>query len=102
MVEENETAIIDKIKMVFDPEIPVNVYDLGLIYDLKMPTENKVDILMTLTSPSCSMAGYIVDSVRDRILELEFITEAEVDLTWDPPWDKILMSEEALFELGFL
>jgi len=100
--EEKENKIIEKIKLVKDPEIPVNVYDLGLIYDCKILPNDDVEVLMTLTSPSCAMAGLIVDSVRDRVLELDFVKKAEVELTWDPPWDKVLMSEEALLELGFL
>lgn len=100
--DEKENKIIEQIKLVYDPEIPVNVYDLGLIYDCKVLPTDDVEILMTLTSPSCAMAGMIVDSVRDRVLELDFVKNAEVELTWDPPWNKILMSEEALLELGFL
>ena len=99
---EKENRIIEKIKLVFDPEIPVNVYDLGLIYDCTVHPDDNIEILMTLTSPSCTMAGMIVDSVRDRVMELDFVRSAEVELTWDPPWDKILMSEEALLELGLL
>ena len=99
---EKENRVIDKIKMVYDPEIPVNVYDLGLIYDCKISPSNEVDVLMTLTSPSCAMAGMIVDEVKQRISELEFVTETRVELTWDPPWDKILMSDEALLLLGFM
>jgi len=97
-----ESQIIDQIKKVYDPEIPVNVYDLGLIYDCKIELDNTVEILMTLTSPSCAMAGMIVDEVKERVTELDFVREVIVALTWDPPWDKILMSDEALFELGFL
>lgn len=99
---EKESRIIDQIKLVYDPEIPVNVYDLGLIYDCKISPTNEVDVLMTLTSPSCSMAGMIVDEVKNRISELLFVKIARVELTWDPPWDKILMSDEALLLLGFM
>ncbi|MCK0156795.1 iron-sulfur cluster assembly protein [Cellulophaga sp. F20128] len=99
---EKENQIIEQIKMVYDPEIPVNVYDLGLIYECKILPENCVEILMTLTSPSCAMAGMIVDEVRERISELHFVKETKVELTWDPPWDKLLMSDEALLELGFM
>tara|TARA_B110000114_G_C15060631_1_gene385225 strand:+ start:1312 stop:1623 length:312 start_codon:yes stop_codon:yes gene_type:complete len=99
---EKENQIIDQLKMVYDPEIPVNVYDLGLIYDCKILADDNVEILMTLTSPSCSMAGMIVDEVRERVSELDFIKKTTVELTWDPPWDKILMSDEALLLLGFM
>ncbi|AOR27942.1 FeS assembly SUF system protein [Formosa sp. Hel1_33_131] len=99
---EKENQIIDQLKMVYDPEIPVNVYDLGLIYDCKILAEDRVEILMTLTSPSCAMAGMIVDEVRERVSELDFIKKTTVELTWDPPWDKILMSDEALLLLGFM
>lgn len=99
---EKENMIIDQIKLVYDPEIPVNVYDLGLIYDFKMDENDGLTVLMTLTSPSCAMAGAIVDEVRGRIMELDFVSTTEIELTWDPPWDKILMSDEALLELGFM
>jgi len=97
-----EDQIINQIKMVYDPEIPVNVYDLGLIYDCTILPEDRVKILMTLTSPSCSMAGMIVDQVKERVMELDFVKETTVELTWDPPWNKILMSEEAMLLLGFM
>lgn len=99
---DKESQIIEQIKRVFDPEIPVNVYDLGLIYDCKIEPDNTVEILMTLTSPSCAMAGIIVDEVRERVAELDFVKEVAMELTWDPPWEKILMSDEALLELGFM
>ena len=99
---EKEERIINQIKMVYDPEIPVNVYDLGLIYDCVIKPKNQIEILMTLTSPSCAMAEMIVDEVRERIMELNFVEETLVELTWDPPWDKSLMSEEALLLLGFM
>ncbi len=78
------------------------MYDLGLIYDCKIGADNTVEILMTLTSPSCAMAGMIVDEVKERVVELDFVKETMVELTWDPPWNKILMSDEALLELGFM
>ena len=99
---EKENQIINQLKMVYDPEIPVNVYDLGLIYDCKILAEDRVEILMTLTSPSCAMAEMIVDEVRERVSELDFIKKTTVELTWDPPWNKILMSDEALLLLGFM
>ena len=97
-----EDQIINQLKMVYDPEIPVNVYDLGLIYDCKILAEDRVEILMTLTSPSCSMAEMIVEEVKERVSELDFVKEAIIELTWDPPWNKLLMSDEALLLLGFM
>jgi len=99
---EKENRVIEQIKLVYDPEIPINVYDLGLIYDCQILPENRVEVLMTLTSPSCSMAGVIVDEVKQRVNELDFVENTNIELTWDPPWDKILMSDEALLLLGFL
>ena len=99
---EKEDRIIEQIKLVYDPEIPVNVYDLGLIYDCQILQDDSVEILMTLTSPSCAMAGKIVDDVKSHVSELDFVVRAEVELTWDPPWDKILMSDEAKLLLGFM
>lgn len=99
---KKENLIINQIKKVYDPEIPVNVYDLGLIYDCKILPENCIEILMTLTSPSCAMAGMIVEEVKARVVELEFVKDVTVELTWDPPWNKILMSDEASLLLGFM
>lgn len=99
---QKENQIIEQIKKVYDPEIPVNVYDLGLIYDCIVLGGDHVEILMTLTSPACAMAGMIVDEVKERVMELDFVKNTAVELTWDRPWNKVLMSEEAQLELGFL
>lgn len=97
-----ETTIIAVLRTVFDPEIPVNVYDLGLIYEIDFYEEDEVRILMTLTAPNCPMADEIVEEVNDKICNIEGIQDVTVVLTFDPPWDKDMMSEEAKLELGFL
>ena len=93
--------IIDGLKDVYDPEIPVNIYDLGLVYNVDIDENNKASIIMTLTSPGCPVADMLVDDVRQAALAVENIGEVEVELTFDPPWDKSMMSEEARLELGF-
>jgi FeS assembly SUF system protein len=93
--------IIERLKDVYDPEIPVNIYDLGLIYNVDIDDSNKVNIIMTLTAPGCPVADVLVEDVRQAALIVEGINEAEVELTFDPPWDKSMMSEEARLELGF-
>ena len=93
--------IIERLKDVYDPEIPVNIYDLGLIYNVDIDEANKANIIMTLTSPGCPVADMLVDDVRQGALAVENVQEVEVELTFDPPWDKSMMSEEARLELGF-
>lgn len=102
MSKELENQIITVIKTVYDPEIPVDVYELGLIYEIKIRDNNHVDVLMTLTSPNCPEAEALPQTVKDRVASLDFVTSAEVEITFDPPWDKDMMSEEAQLELGFL
>ena len=97
-----EKRILEVLKTVFDPEIPVNVYDLGLIYEVDIDDYENVDISMTLTAPNCPMADSIVRDVRDKVSEIREIKRVNVDLTFDPPWDKSMMSEQAKLELGFL
>ena len=94
--------IIAKLKTIFDPEIPVDIYELGLIYDVKISTEGEAEILMTLTSPNCPVAESLPLEVEEKITEIEDIKKATVKLTFEPTWTKDLMSEEAKFELGFL
>ncbi len=97
-----QEAIIEKIKTVYDPEIPVNIYDLGLVYQISIKEEGLVHILMTLTAPACPAAEILPSEVKERAGEVEGVSEVEVELTFDPPWDKEMMSEEAQLELGFL
>jgi FeS assembly SUF system protein len=93
--------IIEQIKTVYDPEIPVNIYDLGLIYEVTVE-DAKAHILMTLTAPACPAAEILPEEVSQKAGEVNGIEDVEVELTFDPPWDKEMMSEEAQLELGFL
>ena len=97
-----ETEIVNVLKTIYDPEIPVNVYDLGLIYEINPKDEGKVEIVMTLTAPNCPIADQILFEVKDRVEQVEGVKEAEVNLVFDPPWDKDMMTEEAMLELGLL
>ncbi|MBI9060767.1 MAG: SUF system Fe-S cluster assembly protein [Marinilabiliaceae bacterium] len=97
-----ESEIIKAIKTVFDPEIPVNVYDLGLIYEINVEEDNKVRIVMTLTSPNCPVAEALPEEVREKVAALEGVKSVDLNLTFDPPWSKDMLSEEALLELGLL
>ncbi len=97
-----EQDIVATLKNIYDPEIPVNIYDLGLIYDIDYSPEGVANIRMTLTAPNCPMADMLVDDVRTQTGHVKGITDVEVILTFDPPWDRSMMSEEALLELGFL
>lgn len=92
--------MVAKFKSIYDPEIPVDIYELGLIYDAFVSQDGKAKILMTLTSPNCPVAESLPNEVKQRIEEIEGIEEAEVEITFDPPWDRDMMSEEAKFELG--
>lgn len=97
-----EAAILKVLKDIYDPEIPVNIYDLGLIYEIDVEDDGKANIKMTLTAPNCPMADQLIEEVYDRVGAIEGVTEAVINLTFDPPWDKNMMSEEAMLELGFL
>ncbi|MBR2617798.1 MAG: DUF59 domain-containing protein [Paludibacteraceae bacterium] len=97
-----EEKIVTMLKTVYDPEIPVNVYDLGLIYNLDIDSEQNVTIDMTLTAPSCPMADFIVEDVQQKVASVEGIKEVKVNLVFEPEWDKSRMSEEAMLELGML
>ncbi|WP_430810824.1 MULTISPECIES: SUF system Fe-S cluster assembly protein [unclassified Carboxylicivirga] len=97
-----EGKIIEAIKTVFDPEIPVNVYDLGLIYEIDVNEEGKARIVMTLTSPNCPVAESLPEEVHEKVAAIDGITSVELNLTFDPPWTKDMLSEEALLELGLL
>lgn len=94
-------AVIEQLKTIYDPEIPVNIYDLGLIYDIAVDAEGVVHIQMTLTSPGCPVAQTFPGTVEQKVLEVEGVTECTVELVWDPPWTQDRMSEIAKLELGF-
>ena len=93
--------IIEALRDVYDPEIPVNIYDLGLVYSVEIDEENKANIVMTLTAPGCPVADMIVQNVYEFVTTIDGIEDAYIELTFDPPWDKSMMSEEARLELGF-
>ncbi|MFO8023456.1 MAG: SUF system Fe-S cluster assembly protein [Perlabentimonas sp.] len=97
-----EANILQILKKIYDPEIPVNIYDLGLIYEVDVKDDGKTTIKMTLTAPNCPMADQLIEEVNDRVAQVDGVTEVDVNLTFDPPWDKSMMSEEAMLELGFL
>ena len=92
--------VISEIKKIYDPEIPVNIYELGLIYKIDIDDKNKVDIEMTLTSPNCPVAESLPNSVKDNILKIDGINDVDLKLVWDPPWSKEKMSEAAKLELN--
>ena len=94
--------IVKELKSIFDPEIPVDIYELGVIYDVFVNEDNEVKILMTLTSPNCPVAESLPQEVEEKIRSIDEVKTAEVEITFDPPWTKDLMSEEAKLELGFL
>ena len=94
--------IVKKLKTIYDPEIPVDIYELGLIYDVMVNTDFEVKILMTLTSPNCPVAETLPLEVEEKVKSIDNIKAAEVEITFDPPWTKDLMSEEAKLELGML
>lgn len=95
-----ERDIIIALRQVYDPEIPVNVYDLGLIYEIKVDDDHNVYIQMTLTAPNCPMADYVVEQVKTAIEDVSGVVSATIELVFEPVWDKSRMSEEALVELG--
>ena len=92
--------VINEIKKVYDPEIPVNIYELGLIYDIKVDEKNNVKVNMTLTTPNCPVAESLPKEVKDSIMEIKEVNKVDLDLVWDPPWDKSMMSEAAKLELN--
>ena len=92
--------IITEIKKIYDPEIPVNIYELGLIYDIKVESENLVKVKMTLTTPNCPVAESLPKEVKDSIIQVKEVNDVDLELVWDPPWDKSMMSEAAKLELN--
>ena len=97
---ELKEKIIKEIKKIYDPEIPVNIYELGLIYDVKVEKNNSVKVKMTLTTPNCPVAESLPKEVKDSIMQLEEVDKVDLDLVWEPPWDKSMMSEAAKLELN--
>ena len=95
-----EATIVEVVRTVYDPEIPVNVYDLGLIYEIAIDAENRVKVKMTLTAPGCPVAGSLPLEVQRKIASIPQVKDAEVELVWDPPWDQSRMSEAAMLDLG--
>lgn len=98
---ELKDQIVAALRTVHDPEIPVNIYDLGLIYRVAMDAQRRVEIDMTLTAPGCPVAGEMVNWVKDAVLTVQGLSDIEVNLVFEPPWDQSMMSEEAKLELGF-
>ena len=94
--------VVEALRTVFDPEIPVNIYDLGLIYGIETSESGAVDITMTLTAPNCPAAGVLPGEVDDKVQAVEGVTDVHVSLVWEPPWDRSRMSEAAKLELGLL
>lgn len=99
---ELENKIIDVLKTIYDPEIPVDIFELGLIYEVKIDKDKNVNIEMTLTSPNCPVAESLPKEVEDKVAGIAEVASANVNIVFDPPWDKDMMSEEAQLELGFL
>tara|TARA_B100000927_G_C16433838_1_gene456762 strand:+ start:245 stop:550 length:306 start_codon:yes stop_codon:yes gene_type:complete len=100
-MEHLKNAIIEQIKTIFDPEIPVNIYALGLIYEINVDEKGQAEVIMTLTSPACPVAGSLPGEVEEVVMGVDGVEDAVVELVFDPPWDKEMMSDEAKFELGF-
>lgn len=96
-----EQRIIEVLKTVFDPEIPVNIYDLGLVYKIDLALDGALDIDMTFTAPSCPAADFIIEDVRTKVAAVKGVTSANVNMVFEPEWDKSMMTEEARVELGF-
>ena len=92
--------VVEEIKKIYDPEIPVNIYELGLIYAINVDDKNNVKIIMTLTTPNCPVAESLPNEVKNSVKEIEGANNVELDLVWDPPWDKSMMSEAAKLELN--
>jgi FeS assembly SUF system protein len=99
--DELQQSIIEVLRTVYDPEIPVDVYELGLIYEIEVHDNQRVRIRMTLTAPGCPVAGHLVEEVQQKVLSVPGVADADVELVWDPPWDQSRMSEAARLALGF-
>ncbi len=101
-IQNTERQIVDVLKNIYDPEIPVNIYDLGLVYEIDYTPDGVANIRMTLTAPNCPMADYLVEEVHTQVKKVRGVKEVIVEIVFDPPWDKEMMSEEALMALGML
>ena len=99
-MNEIKSKVIEEIKKIYDPEIPVNIYELGLIYKIEIDEKNKVNIDMTLTSPNCPVAESLPNQVKDTIMQIAGVSDVRLNLVWEPPWDKEKMSEAAKLELN--
>ena len=99
-MENIKNKVIEAIKKIYDPEIPVNIYELGLIYKLEVSADNKVNVDMTLTSPNCPVAESLPKQVKENIMKVEGVSDVKLNLVWEPPWDKDKMSEAAKLELN--
>ena len=97
---ELKDKVIAEIKKIYDPEIPVNIYELGLIYDINIDKDNKVKIDMTLTSPNCPVAESLPNEVKNSVKEIKEVKDVDLNLVWEPPWDKSMMTESAKLELN--
>mgnify|MGYP001266523694 FL=1 len=95
-----KNKVIEEIKKIYDPEIPVNIYELGLIYKIEVVDNNKINVDMTLTSPNCPVAESLPKQVKDNIMKVEGVSDVNLNLVWEPPWDKEKMSEAAKLELN--
>ncbi len=95
-----KNRVIEEVKKIFDPEIPVNIYELGLIYKIEVDEKNKINIDMTLTSPNCPVAESLPKEVKENIMKVEGVSDVNLNLVWEPPWDKDKMSEAAKLELN--
>ncbi len=100
--EKLKEAVIEQLKTVYDPEIPVDIYELGLVYDVTINDEHDVHVLMTLTAPNCPVADSLPREVHDRVAEVDGVKHVDVELTFDPPWDQDMLSDEAKLDLGLL
>jgi FeS assembly SUF system protein len=101
-MDELENKVVDVLKTIYDPEIPVDIFELGLIYEVRIDEDKNVEIDMTLTSPNCPVAETMPKEVETKVSEIEDVLSAKVIIVFDPPWDKDMMSEAAKLELGFL
>ena len=99
---EVETRLVGVLKSIFDPEIPVNIYDLGLIYNIELDDDQIAHITMTLTAPNCPMADVLIEEVKYKVAGTKGVMDCDLKLTFNPPWDKSMLSEEAKLELGLL